>query len=299
MIGCNFDFQQKRFCLTFLPQSIRIRIFLKYFCFGRNFRLPSFKTTTTQKKKKNTNYEIIKNQNQNNMLHKFLVFKNCTNRVTAVRYYRDFDKLTTTTTKYSLQNNSVFYIPSKHYHHPQQCVRLAARIQSQLNARCYQTFQLNWPRNYCTKRDMKKIDRSWSSLRKQHKQSKREIKRLFSLAKDEKWYLIAAVGCLVVSSAITMGVPRAIGKLMDMIVLDNFPKDKLHAFCFLLFGIFAIGGLANFGRIYLMNSASKWTIEIDSTQNPMVFFFVVSITYCEGFAIAFVSDDVKPRARLV
>lgn len=170
-----------------------------------------------------------------------------------LRYYRDVDKLITRRSLLKYQTCAVNQSRGSIR------VNVTAKIESRLHSSNF-----NFPkfaglilrRNFCTK-PPKKIDRSWSSLRKQHKESKKEIKRLFSLARDEKWYLIAAVGCLVVSSAVTLGVPRAIGKLMDMIVLDEFPKEKLHAFCFALFGIFAIGGLANFGRIYLMNSASK------------------------------------------
>lgn len=90
-----------------------------------------------------------------------------------------------------------------------------------------------------------------------NKPRSKELQRLFSLAKDEKWYLFLAIGCLVVSSSVTLGVPYAIGKILDMIVKDNFPREKLHLFCLMLFGIFVAGSLANFGRIYLLNSASK------------------------------------------
>ena len=84
-----------------------------------------------------------------------------------------------------------------------------------------------------------------------------ELKRLLSLAKKEKWYLVASVACLVVSSSVTMGVPYAIGKILDVIFAESFSREKLNEFCLILFGIFALGGLGNFGRIYFMNSASK------------------------------------------
>lgn len=168
-----------------------------------------------------------------------------------LRSYRDFDKLFTRHTLSKYQ--STVFNQSRRYY----SINLATKIESIFNSRTLLTKSI-LRKNYCTK-PTKKVERSWTSLRKQHHESNKEIKRLFTLAKDEKWYLIAAVGCLVVSSVVTLGVPRAIGKLMDMIVLDEFPKDKLHAFCIALFGIFVIGGLANFGRIYLMNSASKFT----------------------------------------
>lgn len=160
---------------------------------------------------------------------------------------------------------------SRHY----QTGSLAARL-LHLNSRNGNLSKINeliLRRNFCTKPSIRS-ERNWTSVRKQHQQSKKEIRRLFSLAKDEKWYLIAAVGCLLVSSVVTLGVPRAIGKLMDMIVSDGFPKEKLNTFCVILFGIFVAGGLANFGRIYLMNSASKQMINLnENTQFKFIFFY--------------------------
>lgn len=173
--------------------------------------------------------------------------------MTWLRCYRDFDKLNRR--NFLSKCQPFVFNQSRRY----QSVCLAARNESKFISRYANLTKLSellLRRTYCTK-PTKEIDRGLYSIRRQHRESKKEIKRLFSLAKDEKWYLIAAVGCLIVSSAVTLGVPRAIGKLMDMIVMDDFPKDKLHAFCIALFGIFVIGGLANFGRIYLMNSASK------------------------------------------
>lgn len=84
-----------------------------------------------------------------------------------------------------------------------------------------------------------------------------DIARLLLLAKDEKWFLLASIGCLVISSSITMGVPYAIGRILDIIFTDAFSKERLTEFCAMLFGILLVGGFANFGRIYFMNSASK------------------------------------------
>lgn len=187
------------------------------------------------------------------MLQKYIVFTKYTNQLCVHRCFRTFDKLINHRHMLSTQQSMIHQ--SRHY----QSGSLAARLQSHLNSRNGNLSKINeliLRRNFCTK-PSKRSERNWSSVRKQHQQSKREIRRLFSLAKDEKWYLIAAVGCLLVSSVVTLGVPRAIGKLMDMIVADGFPKEKLNTFCVVLFGIFVAGGLANFGRIYLMNSASK------------------------------------------
>lgn len=117
-------------------------------------------------------------------------------------------------------------------------------------------------RSYCTGKSstastVKSVGKQLLTVRKKHSRSNNELMRLFSLAKDEKWHLIGAIGCLVISSSVAMGVPYAIGKILDMIVMDNFPKEKLQCFCVILFGVFVAGSLANFGRIYLMNNASK------------------------------------------
>lgn len=85
-----------------------------------------------------------------------------------------------------------------------------------------------------------------------------DIRRLFSLAKNEKWILIAAIGCLIVSSAITLSVPYALGKILDIIFQENIEaKEMLRNFCLILGGVFIVGGMANFGRVYLFNSACK------------------------------------------
>lgn len=81
--------------------------------------------------------------------------------------------------------------------------------------------------------------------------------RLFLLGKNEKWVFLAAMGCLLVSSSITMGVPYSIGRILDIIFTEQVAKEKLKEFCVILVGIFVIGGIANFGRIYLMNGACK------------------------------------------
>lgn len=81
--------------------------------------------------------------------------------------------------------------------------------------------------------------------------------RLLMLGRKEKWIFLASMGCLLVSSAITMGVPYSIGRLLDIIFTEQVAKEKLKEFCVILVGIFVVGGLANFGRIYLMNGACK------------------------------------------
>ena len=69
------------------------------------------------------------------------------------------------------------------------------------------------------------------------------------------------MGCLVISSAITMSVPFALGKILD-IIFDKKgthaeTMEKLKEFSIILLGIFVLGGLTNYLRVYLFNSACK------------------------------------------
>lgn len=60
-----------------------------------------------------------------------------------------------------------------------------------------------------------------------------------------------------------MAVPFGLGKILDAIYSSDTDskaaKTKLDEFCLILAGIFLIGGLANFGRVYLFNNACKLT----------------------------------------
>lgn len=64
---------------------------------------------------------------------------------------------------------------------------------------------------------------------------------------------------MIISSAITMSVPFGLGKILDIIYASSaetgMAKEKLDQFCLLLGGIFLLGGLANFGRVYLFSNA--------------------------------------------
>lgn len=59
-----------------------------------------------------------------------------------------------------------------------------------------------------------------------------------------------------------MTVPFALGKIVDIIYLDtadiNLAKEKLNQFCMILCGVFILGGMANFGRVYLFNNACRF-----------------------------------------
>jgi ATP-binding cassette subfamily B (MDR/TAP) protein 10 len=68
------------------------------------------------------------------------------------------------------------------------------------------------------------------------------------------------VGLLLISSSVTMAVPFCMGKVIDII---NTAADQeqlisnLNIVCMVLVGVFVVGGLANFGRVYLMQIAGQ------------------------------------------
>ncbi|KAB7499643.1 ATP-binding cassette sub-family B member 10, mitochondrial, partial [Armadillidium nasatum] len=85
-----------------------------------------------------------------------------------------------------------------------------------------------------------------------------EVKRLFLLAKPETSTLAAGIALLAFSSSITMAVPFALGHVIDVIYTADpvEMKQNLKNVCLGLVGLFVTGGLANFGRVYLMNIAA-------------------------------------------
>lgn len=88
-----------------------------------------------------------------------------------------------------------------------------------------------------------------------------DIKRLFSLAEPEKWTLAGAISFLVVSSSVTMAIPFSLGKVLDIIYSSTSDlgaaREKLDTLCLMLCGVFLIGGLCNFGRVYLMSISGQ------------------------------------------
>lgn len=75
-------------------------------------------------------------------------------------------------------------------------------------------------------------------------------------------FVLGGIGCLVVSSGITMLVPYGLGRILDTIYAKDSSraeaKENLKKFCFVLVGVFLVGGLANFGRVYLFNAACEY-----------------------------------------
>ncbi|XP_057654143.1 ATP-binding cassette sub-family B member 10, mitochondrial [Diorhabda carinulata] len=88
---------------------------------------------------------------------------------------------------------------------------------------------------------------------------KSELKRLFSLARPEKWKLTTAIGFLIVSSSVTMSVPYSLGYILDIIYDDSQEKEgartRLNQVCGVLLCVFVLGAICNFARVYLMSTA--------------------------------------------
>ncbi|OWR45043.1 ATP-binding cassette sub-family B member 10, mitochondrial [Danaus plexippus] len=88
-----------------------------------------------------------------------------------------------------------------------------------------------------------------------------ELKRLLSLAEPEKWTLTGAIGFLIISSSVTMAVPFSLGMVLDIIYSGTndlvAAREKLDELCLYLCGVFLVGGLCNFGRVYLMSISGQ------------------------------------------
>jgi ATP-binding cassette subfamily B (MDR/TAP) protein 10 len=85
------------------------------------------------------------------------------------------------------------------------------------------------------------------------------IRRLMTLAKPDKWNIAFALFLLVISSSVTMSVPFFIGKLIDFVQSGDKAemKKKLRDISLILTGVFIVGALANFGRVYIIQSTGQ------------------------------------------
>ena len=85
------------------------------------------------------------------------------------------------------------------------------------------------------------------------------VRRLLSLAKPEKYKLAVALVLLLISSSVTMVVPFFIGKLIDFIQTGDKEsmKDNLKMISLGMALIFVVGALANFGRVYIIQSTGQ------------------------------------------
>lgn len=87
-----------------------------------------------------------------------------------------------------------------------------------------------------------------------------ELRRLLRQARPERFRLGAAVLLLFVSSSVMIAFPFCIGKVIDIIYTSSSNEElraNLNWICKVLTGVVVIGGFANFGRVYLMNSSAQ------------------------------------------
>ena len=95
------------------------------------------------------------------------------------------------------------------------------------------------------------------------KPKKRSLKRLLSLLVPEKCSCLAAVSLLGVSTAVTLSVPLCVQHTVDAIFKTSTTESSsilynlnFEQVCLGFAGLFAVGALANTGRIWFIQSAS-------------------------------------------
>jgi len=71
--------------------------------------------------------------------------------------------------------------------------------------------------------------------------------------------VVGAVCLLLVSSSVTMAVPFCLGRVIDIIYTADPLKmrENLTTLSVVLLGVFLVGGLCNFGRVYLMSVSGR------------------------------------------
>lgn len=99
-------------------------------------------------------------------------------------------------------------------------------------------------------------------------------------------FISGALCLLFVSSGITIAVPFSLGKVIDIIQTDDPEemKKNLRRVSTILLGLFCVGGLANFGRVYLISVAGlfNWTlpiIHLTYISNNLSFFNAIDNHY--------------------
>ncbi|KAK9472343.1 ATP-binding cassette permease [Dipodascopsis tothii] len=84
-----------------------------------------------------------------------------------------------------------------------------------------------------------------------------EITRLFKLVRPETWPLVGSCVLLFISSGVTLAVPYAIGKILDIATKATAADElilglSLEQFYYALGTVFVVGAGANFGRTYIL-----------------------------------------------
>lgn len=145
-------------------------------------------------------------------------------------------------------------------------------------------------------------------ISKVNKNGKSQVKRLISLAKPERWKLLGkyitilivnflskyffsgAVCFLVISSSVSMAVPFSLGKVLDIIYTSSQDtqnaREKLNNLCMILIGIFLVGAICNFGRIYLMTTSGN-------------FFLICQVNFFAYLYIDRISNDTEAETECI
>ncbi|XP_023849263.1 ATP-binding cassette sub-family B member 10, mitochondrial [Salvelinus sp. IW2-2015] len=107
-----------------------------------------------------------------------------------------------------------------------------------------------------------------------------DVKRILELAHPERLRLSAAVGFLMVSSAVTMSAPFFLGQVIDTIYTSSSEdfSASLRSLCIMLSGVFLCGGAANAARVYLMQISGQQIV-----RNLRVFLFSSILRQEVGF----------------
>lgn len=156
--------------------------------------------------------------------------------------------------KYSAQFNNLPRSPASFRWKNHELPRITHRSSPVLNQFSFRTFK-----SESVASDGKKELERQSSTKRQLKTE--DIYRILSLAKPEYKSIAGAVGLLFLSSAVTMSVPFCMGKIIDIIYTSSQDPaqmvETLSYVCKILCGVFLVGGAANFGRVYLIQTSGQ------------------------------------------
>eukprot|EP01135_Chromosphaera_perkinsii_P011226 Nk52_evm7s2367 gene=Nk52_evmTU7s2367 len=83
------------------------------------------------------------------------------------------------------------------------------------------------------------------------------IRRLFGIAAPDKFVIWSAIGLLLVSSSVSMMIPFGMGKVIDTIFSGPDAGSNLKNITLALSGVCLVGGLANFGRVLLIQISGQ------------------------------------------
>lgn len=108
------------------------------------------------------------------------------------------------------------------------------------------------------------VDTPKPPAKKDAKADPASIMNLLSLAKPQWPLLTAGIGCLVISTGVNLGIPWAIGRIIDFFApgseattLFGLPLEQAT---WALVGILLVGALANSGRAMALRLAGQRTV---------------------------------------